>query len=188
MARRPDEGARSLNLSPRMMRIGGWIVALALIAGIAVVVGVLGGDADGAPAGASPSASGGPRQPIAFGTAIDAATGLVAAGSRTDRFTIEDTFAYSADLDGTVPDPVYVEVRRTSDPAEVVQAPVDGQRLRPSGEIGFEVPADDLFEVFGPGDYLMLIYAEPDAQPIAEGSFVLVGTEESPSLSPSASP
>jgi len=51
--------------------------------------------------------------------------------------------------------------------------------------LAFDVPADDLFEVFGPGEYLMLIYADPALAPIAEGSFVLVGA---PAASPSASP
>ena len=53
-----------------------------------------------------------------------------------------------------------------------------------SARCGLRRPADDLFEVFGPGEYLMLIYADPALDPIAEGSFILVGA---PAASPSAS-
>ncbi len=189
MARRPGgDGPVPLTLSPRALRIGGWVVAILLIAGIAVVVGLLGGDADTGPLGASPSASdsvaGGT---IAFGTSIDQATGQVAAGASTDRFVAGDTFAYSVALSETTPDPVFVEVRRTGGGlAEIVQAPVDGrQPLEYPPALAFDVPADDLFEVFGPGEYLMVIYADPALAPIAEGSFTLVGA---PDASPSASP
>ena len=189
MARRPTEAGRALTLSPRMMRIGGWIVAVALIAGIAVVVGVLGGDADGAPTGASPSGSTGTGPGITFGTAIVESTGDIPAEARGNRFTITDEFAYAVDVEGAVPDPVYVEVRRTGGGApEIVQAPVDGQLLPPHGKLAFHAPANDLFEVFGPGEYLMLIYAEADGEPIAQGSFVLVGADSSPSVNASASP
>ena len=189
MARRPGEdGVASLTLSPHARRIGGWVVAVLLIAGIAVVVGLLGGDADSGPIGASPSASGSPTTaPVAFGTSIDQATGEVAEGARTDRFIAGDTFAYSVALSGTAPDPVFVEVRRTGGGlVEVVQTPAEGhQPLEYPPTLAFDVPADNLFAVFGPGEYLMLIYADPGVDPIAEGSFILVGA---PAVSPSASP
>jgi hypothetical protein len=189
MARRPGgDGAAPLTLSPRALRIGGWVVAVLLIAGIAVVVGLLGGDADSGPLGASPSASGSvATATIAFGTSIDQAIGGVAAGTATDRFVAGDTFAYSVALSGTSPDPVFVEVRRTGGGlVEVVQTPVDEGRqpLEYPPALAFDVPADILFEVFGPGEYLMLIYADPALEPIAEGSFILVGA---PAASPSAS-
>lgn len=194
MARRPgDDGSAALNLPPRALRIGGWVVAILLIAGIAVVVGLLGGDADSGPLGASPSASGGAATTtIAFGTSIDQATGEVAEGARTDRFTAGDNFAYSVAVSGTAPDPVFVEVRRTGGgAAEIVQAAADGrQPLEYAPALAFDVPADDLFEVFGPGEYLMLIYADSEGgEPIAEGSFVLVAAlVVSPSASASAAP
>jgi hypothetical protein len=188
MARRPGgDGAAPLTLSPRVLRIGGWVVAILLVAGIAVVVGRFGGDADTGPLGASPSASGSvATATVAFGTSIDVAIGGVAAGTSTDRFVAGDTFAYSVALSGTSPDPVFVEVRRTGGGvAEIVQSPVDGrQPLEYPPALAFDVPADDLFEVFGPGEYLMLIYADPALDPIAEGSFILVGA---PAASPSAS-
>src|SRR5687767_813717 len=106
MAQRPgDDGSSALKLSPRALRIGGWVAAILLIAGIAVVVGLLGGDADRGPLGASPSASdGAATATIAFGTSIDQATGEVAEDARTDRFAAGDTFAYSVALSGTAPD------------------------------------------------------------------------------------
>jgi hypothetical protein len=186
MARRPGAEGQRFNPSPRMLRIGGWLVALALVAGIAIVVGVLGGDADGPPAGTSPSASGVTAQAkIMFGTVVDSATGEIPTDAQTDRFTATDMFAYSVTVPGPLPDPVYVEVRRTGGGAvEIVQAPVDSQEVEYPPAIAFDVPADDLFQVFGPGDYLMLIYAEAEGPPIAEGTFVLVGADASPSASP----
>ena len=177
--RRGGDGDAPITLSPRALRIGGWVVAILLVAGIAVVVGLFGGDADSGPLGASPSASGSvATATVAFGTSIDEATGQVAEGAGTDRFVAGDTFAYSVALSGTSPDPVFVEVRRTGGGvAEVVQTPGDEGRqpLERPPALAFDVPADLLFEVFGPGEYLMLIYADPALGPIAEGSFTLVG-------------
>src|SRR5687767_10924730 len=48
MARRPGLDGR-FSLSPRERRILGWVVAIVLVLGIALVVRVVGGDADGAP-------------------------------------------------------------------------------------------------------------------------------------------
>lgn len=190
MARRPgDDGPSVLNLPPNALRIGGWVVAILLIAGIAIVVGILGGDADTGPLGASPSASGGLGRPeIAFGTALDHATGEVATDARTDRFAGGDTFVYSV-TSPTPPAEVYVEVRRTGGGAvEIAQAPVDAQPLPDPDVIAFTVPADDLLAVFGPGEYLMLIYGDLAADPLAEGTFTLVGATVSPAASASASP
>ena len=191
MARRPGgDGAAPITLSPRALRIGGWVVAILLVAGIAVVVGLFGGDADSGPLGASPSASNSAAAAtIVFGTSIDDATGAVAAGAGTDRFVAGDTFAYSVALSGASPDPVFVEVRRTGGGlAEIVQTPLEGrQALERPPALAFDVPADILFEVFGPGEYLMLIYADPALDPIAEGRFILVGAPAVPSPSASAS-
>jgi hypothetical protein len=195
MARRPGgDGAAPLTLSPRVLRIGGWVVAILLIAGIAVVVGLLGGDADEPLIGGGPSASAdtaaGPE--IAFGTALDAATGEVATDARTDRFAEGDTFVYSVEPSSSAapPSAVYVEVRRvTAEAEEIVQAPVDAQVLPNPAVIAFRVPTEDLLAVFGPGEYRMLIYADPEADPVAEGSFILVaapgaGASANPSVAP----
>lgn len=191
MARRIGEDG-SFKLSPRAMRIGGWVVAVLLIVGTAVFVGVIGGDGDGIGVGASPSPSGSAdadAAPITFGTALDEATGSVAEQSETDRFVDGDLFVYSVASEGAVPAQVFVEVRRTGggDPA-VVQAAVDAQRLPNPQVIAFSVPAAELLAVFGAGDYTMLIYADPEQAPIAEGTFQLADPTPSPPGSPSASP
>ena len=193
MARRPGDEGAAFNLSPRALRIGGWIVAILLIAGIAVVVGLLGGDAESPDVGASPSGSAAATSgtAIAFGNALDPATGEVAENARTDRFATGDTFVYSVPPEAgtSPPEAVYVEVRRTGGgTVEIAQAPAQAQPLPNPDVIAFTVPADDLLAVFGPGDYLMLIYDDPDAEPIAEGTFVLVDGSASPSVSASPSP
>ena len=168
------------------MRIAGWVAAAVIILGIAIVVGWLGGDAESGPLGTSPSASAATAPGvIVFGTALDATAGTVADGARTDRFTSGDLFAYSVATTGQPPDPVYVEVRRTAGGAvEVVQAPLDGlQPLEYAPALAFDVPADNLLAAFGPGEYLMLIYADPAGTPIAEGTFVLVGPDATPEAS-----
>jgi hypothetical protein len=79
---------------------------------------------------------------------------------------------------------VYVEVRRVS-PTEVVQLPTDAQQIPGApARIGFTVPAANLLDVFGPGSFTMLIYLDPESDPIAEGSFELI----EPLVSPSGSP
>jgi hypothetical protein len=191
MARRSMEDER-LTLSPRARRIAGWVAAILLVLGIAVVVRVLGGSGDGAPTiGAGPSGSGGPTGDVAeidFGTALDETTGQVAEDARASRFATGDTFAYSVAPRGEVPAQVYVEVRRTDGTEGVAQEPVDAQTLPDPRAIAFTVPAEDLLAVFGPGTYLMLIYAEPGGTAIAEGTFELVSVDASPAASPSASP
>src|SRR5918999_491829 len=86
MARRSG-GEEGYSISPRARWIGGWVVAVLLIIGIAVVVGVLGGNGDGdaiLPDGSASAAPG--LSAIEFGTALDEATGRVAEDSRTTRF------------------------------------------------------------------------------------------------------
>lgn len=193
MARRPGEEGAAFNLSPRALRIGGWIVAVLLIAGIALVVGLLGGDPETPVGGASPSGSATATSgtAIAFGDALDPATGEVAENALTDRFAAGDTFVYSVAPEPGTPPPeaVYVEVRRTGGgPVEIAQAPTEAQPLPNPDVIAFTVPADALLEAFGPGDYLMLIYANPEDERLAEGTFVLVGASASPSVSASPPP
>ena len=114
MARRPGDDD-SLPLSPRARRIGGWIAAALLIGGIALAFRILGGNGDGTVVDSSPSGStGSSAQGITFGTALDPATGEVAADARTERFAEGDTFVYSVAPSGSGPPPdrVYVEVER----------------------------------------------------------------------------
>ena len=187
MARRPgDEGGFRLSLRDR--RVAGWIAAAAVVIGIAVVVGVLGGNGDGAPvapaASASPSSATG--QQIAFGTALDPTTGEVAADARTARFAAGDTFAYSIAPQGPVPGIVYVEVERIGGgPTEVVQPATEQGVSAASPAVAFAVPADNLLRDFGPGEYRMRVYADPDGTPLGEGIFVLIGTGPSSAPGPS---
>jgi hypothetical protein len=192
MARRPGEDGR-FSLGPRERRLLGWIVALVLVIGIAVVVGVLGGNGDGAPVApgqsASPSANTG--LPITFGTAMDETTRGIPADARTNRFTIDDTFAYSIRPSGELPAAIYVEVERTGGgPQEIVQTatPENEQPVtagRPA--IAFSVAASVLFDEFGPGEYRMSVFSEPGDAPLAVGTFALVGAID-PSAAPSAAP
>lgn len=193
MARRPGEDGRS-TLSPRERRLLGWIAAIVLVIGIALVVGLLGGNGDGTPLAPGESASPGTDglPPIALGTAIDASTGEVADGARTDRFTAGDTFAYSLRPAGELPPAIYVEVERTGGgEPEIVQTATaaNAQPITPGRPaIAFNVAADILLAEWGPGQYRMRVFTEPGGDPIAEGSFTLVGDVMPPSTAPSASP
>ena len=185
MARGPaDEDPRAL--SPRARRIGGWVAAVLLIIGIAAVVRFLGGNGDGTAVEPSPSGtSATSAQPITFGTALDTASGEVAEDARRDRFADGDTFVYSVPPAATVPPAVYVEVLTAdAESAEPLQAPVDAQALPNPEVIAFSVPAADILAVFGAGQYLMRIYADPADDPIAEGTFELIAATVSASASP----
>lgn len=193
MARRPgDEGGFSLG--PRERRLLGWIVAIVLVIGIAVVVGLLGGNGDGAPVapGESASPSAGTTLPITFGTTVDETTREVPEAARTDRFNAADTFAYSIRPPGELPTAIYVEVTRTGGGVqEIVQtATPDNEQPVTAGRpaIAFSVAASVLLNEFGPGEYRMRIFAEPGGSPLAEGSFTLVGEVAPASVVPSTSP
>lgn len=185
MARRPGEDGPILDISPRTARVAGWVLAALIIVGIAVGVGVFGGDAD--EVGADPSAAASPSavgEEIAFGTAIDDVTGEVAEAARVDRFGPGDTFAYSARPAEPLPTAIYVEVRRVAGGADEVVQPPSRQPLPEGAEvIAFAVPAELLVEEFGPGEFVMTIYAALGEDVIAEGTFTLVGPEASPATS-----
>ena len=175
MATRPGDGGAP-SLSPRALGIAGWLAVIALIALIALAVRLLGGNADGSAVLPSPSPSAGGPLPIHFGTELDPVTARVLEASRTERFVAGDTFAYSVAHDAERPDVVYVEVVRVAGEAEeVVQAITDGEQQVPTDRpaVAFTVPADVLLTAFGPGTYRMRIFADPEATPIAEGTFEL---------------
>ena len=189
MAQRPG-GEGRFTLSRRQRLIAGWLAAIAVILVVAIVVRFLGGDGDGSPVVPSPSASGGGGSPaaIAFGTSLDPTSGEVPEGVRANRFAAGDTFAYSVPAAGELPSTVYVEVERVGGGAAgvVQEAATQGMQPGPAGRpaIAFTVAAARLLAVFGPGEYVMRIHLDPAADPIAEGSFVLVGE---PTASPSGS-
>lgn len=179
MARRPGE-PRALVLSPRARRIAGWVAAVALVAGIALGVRLIGGSGDGSPTEPVASGTAVDTASITFGTLLDPATGLVATASRTQSFERADTFAYSvADV---APEPsVDVEVERIAGGVLTVVQHASPQSLAPgAATIAFSVPAEALVDAFGPGEYRMRIYRARTSQPLAEGTFTLVGTLESP--------
>lgn len=178
---RPPGGEGRFTLSRRQKLIAGWLAAVALFLAIALVVRFLGGDGDGSPVVPPPSAGDGETSlaAIVFGTSLDATTGEVPETARSTRFADGDTFAYSVPVAGAAPATVYVGVERLGGgPAGVVQdAATDGMQTVAPGRpaIAFTVPAANLLEVFGPGEYLMRVHLDPSDDPIAQGTFVLVG-------------
>jgi hypothetical protein len=195
MARRPGDGGRRLVLTPEQQRIAGWLIAAVIIAAIAILLGVLGGNGDGAAVDPqttpSPSNAG---TSITFGTQLDPATGRITSGTETTTFTSGDTFAYALPPSSPQPEVVFVEVIRTSGetPVIVQAAATDGEQDVPPGSpsVAFDVAADILLEVFGPGSYEMRIYRDPTETPIGTGAFTLTDAPASApaSRSPSASP
>jgi hypothetical protein len=185
MARRPD-GSGRLDLSPRARLVVGWIAALLIIGAIALFVRLLGGNADGSAVLSSPSATAGAGAPatIRFGTALDPATGEVAAGAETDRFVETDAFAYSFRPADPPPTTVWVEVRRAADGSgEEVQPPLPHRLADDALVIAFQVEAAALFRDFlEPGPYQMRIYLVEGEPAAAVGSFELV--RPAPSASP----
>jgi hypothetical protein len=166
----------SVTLTPRVRTIAGWLIAIGIIVGAAFFVGRL-GSPDAPAAGTGGSAEATPTLlPIAFGTAIDPATGEVAEDLRTSRFAAGDTFAYSMRPGVAIGETIYVEVLRIATDASAVpvQTPAP-QGVEPGAEvIAFDPPADALLRDFGPGAYVMRIYLQQGGTPIAEGRFELV--------------
>lgn len=183
MARRPDGGGRP-SLSPRARWLAGWVAAIIIIGGIALVVRVLGGNADGVAVVPTPSPTdAGPAASIRFGTALDPTTGEVAADAETDRFVATDRFVYSHRPADPPPSTVWVEVRRGADgTGEAVQSPAPHALAEDALVIAFDVPASRLIDVFGTGAFQMRISLAEGDPPAAVGSFELVAP--SPSGSP----
>jgi hypothetical protein len=177
MARRPGESGR-LRLSPRARQITGWLAALLLVLGIAGAVRFLGETQEDGTVAPSPSDRG--LLPIVFGTELTAER-VVPVRAQTTSFERGMTFAYAVD-GGEPAEAAYVEVQRTGGgPVETVQEPVEAQPIPDAPAlVGFTVPAANLLDAWGPGEYLMRIYLEPDGAPIAEGRFVLAQPAVSP--------
>jgi hypothetical protein len=177
MARRPGDAGR-LPLSPRARQIAGWLAALLLVLGIAGAVRFFGESGEEAVVAPSPTTGG--LLPIVFGTELTAER-VVPVQVRTTSFERGMTFAYAVD-GGEPATAAYVEVERTGGgTVETVQEPVEAQQI-PEGPalIGFTVPAANLLDAWGPGEYLMRIYLAPDGAPIADGRFALVEPTASP--------
>ena len=190
MARRPGEDG-GFRLSARNRQLVGWVAAAGVLVGIAVVLGLLGGNGDGAPVApaGTTTPSTGAAEPIAFGTALDPATGQVADDAAATQFVTDDTFAYSIGPRDPMPGSVYVEVERVGGGSPGVVQPAAEQAL-PAGAraVAFAVPAGRLFDDFGPGRYRMRIFTDPAGPPLAEGGFDLLAPAPSGSTAASAIP
>ena len=175
MARPVGEGPHLPEPGPRGRVILGWVGAGLVVAVVAFIVGRPASDANeaGALGSASPSQSS-QLLPIAFGTARDPSSLEVTAPATT--FRRGDPFVYSVHLPEAGVDTIYVRVDRTGEAPLTVQDWSDGeQRIDPTlAVISFEVPADSLLDVFGPGDYEMRISLEPNGELLASGTFRLV--------------
>jgi hypothetical protein len=155
--------------------LGGWLVALLLVLGIAGAVRLLGESSDaGNPSSSGAATAGGSPLQIEFGTTLTPER-LVPVEARAASFTRGDTFAYAVpEADPAAA--IYVEVRRVDGgPVALVQEPVEEQAI-PDGPalIGFTVPAENLLDAWGAGAYEMRIFLAPDGPVLAQGRFVLV--------------
>lgn len=164
--RRPGPGTRA--------RIWlGWVAAAAGIAAVAFFVGRAGTEIGLVSPSPSPSIV--TSLPIAFGTALDPASGK--AIQLTDRFRAGDSFAYSVELPAAPGvDQILVEIVRFEGGTETVVQQPDEQGIDATSRIiAFNVPTTRLLDAWGPGSYEMRIFlADPD--PVARGSFTLVET------------
>lgn len=180
MARR-TAGAGRIDLSPRARMIGGWLVALLLVLGVAGAVRFFGESGEGTVGGPNGSGSA-PATPsgIIFGTLLTAER-QIPVDARTTTFSRGDTFAYAVE-EARPAQRVFVEVRRTGGGAvETVQEPVEEQLIpNAPGPIAFSVPAANLLDAWGPGEYLMRIRLAEDGPVIGEGPFVLGEASPSP--------
>jgi hypothetical protein len=161
---------------PRARLWLGWAAAAVGVILVAFIIGRAGSESGVPSPTPSPSAAG--PLDIAFGTALDPATGE--AIEPTERFRAGDTIAYSLRLPaapgvGTI----LVEIVRVGAEGEtVVQEPAEQGIVATSPVIGFTfaVPTGELLDTWGAGDYAMRIYLPGGANPIAAGRFTLVET------------
>ncbi len=179
MARRPGPPGRP-DLSPRARTIGGWVAALLLVLGVAGAVRFFGESGAGGIPGPGASDALGTPLAITFGTVLTPAR-LIPVDARSTTFERGDTFAYAVE-EGAPTDRIFVEISRTGGGTiETVQAPVSEQLVpEPPGPIAFSVPAANLLDAWGPGEYRMRIHLEADGPAVAEGSFVLAEAAASP--------
>ncbi len=155
----------------RRASVLGWVAVVGLVVAVAFIVGRPGRDAGTAAATGSPAPT---TLPVVFGTAIDHDSGE--ATQRTAHFRPGEPFAYSVRLATDVgQQTVYVEVlRATAEGLLQVQAPRAQKTLAERPVIAYLVTTDGLIQAFGPGDFVLRIYLDPEAAPIAAGSFTVV--------------
>ena len=156
----------------------GWIAAALGVGAIAFIVGRAGLDAALSGPTPVPTASG-PAQ-VLFGRALDPATGEATGG--INRFRAGDGMAYSVQLpSGAAGGTVLIEVVRLDGSTEtVMQEPTATVPQIASNALGFRPSAAAMLATWGPGNFVLRIYADPAGQPLAAGRFTLV---ESPGAS-----
>lgn len=173
---RPMAGPSRPGPGPRARTWLGWAAAGIGVIVVAFLVGRAGAESGLPSPTPSPSAAG--PLPIAFGTALDPATGE--ATGFTERFRAADPIAYSVRLPAAPGvDSILVEIVRIGGDAEaVVQEPSSQGIVATSVVIGFTfaVPTSELLDAWGPGDYAMRIYLLGATDPMASGRFTLVET------------
>jgi hypothetical protein len=157
------------SLAPRARRLVGWLGAFVAIAAVALIVGRPGIDAEHGRATPTPPAPS--PIPVAFGLSVDPVTG--AASEPTTTFRGGDPFVYSATLPAAVgTTDIYVEVLRDTDGVLTqVQAPQLQHTIASSPVIVYAVTTDGLIQAFGTGTFVLRIYRDPHAAPVAEGRF-----------------
>lgn len=174
MFRRRSHAQQGASRPPtqRYGAVFGWGLALVALVALALIVGRPGSDRGASEPTPSPTTDAPPQ--IRFGASLDAATGRVLAAQQT--FDPTQTLAYSADLrEPSTSGEVFVQVLRISASSETeVQAPTAQQVPIGSQKLGVEIPAERLTTVWGPGDYVMRIYAVVGGPVAAEGRFSLV--------------
>jgi hypothetical protein len=162
---------------PRARTSLGWAAAALGVAVVAFLVGRAGSEAGLPSPNPLPSATG--PLPIAFGTALDPASGE--AIQPTNRFRAGDPFAYSVRM-AAAPgvDTILVEIIRLNDDGtETIAQPLaDGEQgiVATSPVFAFKVQTSSLLDAWGPGVYAMRMYLPGEADPIAAGRFTLVET------------
>jgi hypothetical protein len=171
---RPRRGGRR----PASSRWLGWIAAALGVGAIAFIVGRAGLDVGLAGPTPIPAVSG-PGQ-VLFGRALDPATGTAIGG--VNRFRAGDGMAYSVQLSSVAADTkMYVAVVRLDGSTETtVQAPTEVATVVVGHLFGFRPSAAVMLGVWGPGTFVLRIYTDPTAAPLATGRFTLV---ESPGAS-----
>lgn len=173
---RPMAAERRGGPGPRARVWLGWAAGVVAIGLVVFLIGRAGSEAGLPSPTPSPSAAG--PLVIAFGTALDPASGE--AVNPTDRFRADDPIAYSVRLAAPPGvDTILVEIVRLEAEQETVVQPPSTQGIDASSRVigfTFAVPTSDVLASWGPGDYVMRIYLPGAADPIAAGRFTLVET------------
>lgn len=172
---------RSAYRHPRTRRSGrrsapsrwlGWIAAALGVGAIAFIVGRAGLDVGLSGATPIPTA-GGPGQ-VLFGTALDPSTGEAIGG--INRFRADDAMAYSVRLSSTpAGSSFFIEVVRLDGSVEItMQEPTETAAQVVGSVLGFRPSAAAMLATWGPGNFVLRIYTDPAAAPVAAGRFTLI--------------